>query len=148
LLLHYFEGLAPARIARLEGIPAATVRSRLARSRELLRQRLETRHGAGTGRPWSGLVILAEPLSSTAMKGGWFSALWKGWWIMNALKVGTAVAVIGLAVVGTGKLLMREPAEAQGLNVVGSEARSLHPAVGDAMRAEPDVRAPALEARG
>lgn len=46
VLLHYWGGLAPTTIASREGIPAATVRSRLLRARELLRARLaREKHG-------------------------------------------------------------------------------------------------------
>jgi RNA polymerase sigma factor (sigma-70 family) len=51
LLLHYFEELSPSEIAAREGIPAATVRSRLKRGLDDLRTRLD-RANDGKRRAW------------------------------------------------------------------------------------------------
>lgn len=45
ILLRYFRGLSSAEIARREGLPPATVRSRLHRALAELRERLDARHG-------------------------------------------------------------------------------------------------------
>jgi RNA polymerase sigma factor (sigma-70 family) len=45
VLLHYSEGLSLEEIARTQGVPASTVRTRLARALERLRQRLDRTHG-------------------------------------------------------------------------------------------------------
>ncbi|MFG0318407.1 MAG: RNA polymerase sigma factor, partial [Planctomycetota bacterium JB042] len=45
VLLRYFEGLTPKRIAALRGTPTATVKTRLQRALERLRGRLDTEHG-------------------------------------------------------------------------------------------------------
>ncbi|MCB9876162.1 MAG: sigma-70 family RNA polymerase sigma factor [Planctomycetes bacterium] len=45
LLLHYFDSLRPADIARRLAVPAATVRTRLARGLERVREQLDQQHG-------------------------------------------------------------------------------------------------------
>jgi RNA polymerase sigma factor (sigma-70 family) len=51
ILLRYFEECTPTRIARELGVPLPTVKSRLARGLERLRERLDREHG-GDGRTW------------------------------------------------------------------------------------------------
>lgn len=51
LLLRYFEGLAAPEIARREGVPQATVRTRLRRGLDQLRERLD-REGGSDGSTW------------------------------------------------------------------------------------------------
>jgi len=51
VLLRYFEELSPPEIARAQGIPLATVKTRLARALDRLRERLDRGHG-GDGRSW------------------------------------------------------------------------------------------------
>ncbi|MEO0652765.1 MAG: sigma-70 family RNA polymerase sigma factor, partial [Planctomycetota bacterium] len=58
LLLHFFEGSSAAEIARRDGVPTSTVRTRVARGIELLRERLDARPGGRES--WlSGLALLA-----------------------------------------------------------------------------------------
>jgi len=45
ILLRYYEDLEPAKIARRQGVPGGTVRSRLKRGLDLLRERLDREHG-------------------------------------------------------------------------------------------------------
>jgi RNA polymerase sigma-70 factor (ECF subfamily) len=54
LLLRFVDGLEPREIAARTGVPGATVRSRLLRGVEILRERLDARHG-GDRRRWLGL---------------------------------------------------------------------------------------------
>jgi RNA polymerase sigma-70 factor (ECF subfamily) len=62
LVLRYFEGRNSAEIAQLQGVPAGTVRWRLARALEELRERLDERHD-GSRAAWSALLApLARPL--------------------------------------------------------------------------------------
>lgn len=51
----YFEGLAPAEVARRRGVPAATVRSQLSRALEQLRVKLDREHG--DRRAWSAALL-------------------------------------------------------------------------------------------
>lgn len=70
LLLHYFYELAPAEIAARQGIPAATVRQRLKRGRDSLRERLRQRYG-GEGALGAALLSLAElPVRAASPPGG------------------------------------------------------------------------------
>lgn len=61
VVLRYFDGLSGAAVAKRLGVPAATVRWRLMRGRELLRERLD-RHFGGDRKAWClALVPLAGP---------------------------------------------------------------------------------------
>jgi RNA polymerase sigma factor (sigma-70 family) len=104
VLLCYAEDLAPAEIARRQGIPAATVRSRLKRGLTELRRRLQTAEG-DEGRAWAVALGLpsagrlppgAEPMSSIA----------KGALLMKASTKGVA-AVAALLIVGAAGMLIR-----------------------------------------
>src|SRR5262245_36424106 len=67
ILLRFFEDLSPSAIARRLGIPAATVRSRLMRALEQLRERLDREHG-GDRRAWMfGLARLASSGAAPAL---------------------------------------------------------------------------------
>lgn len=61
LLLRHYEGLEPVEIARREGLPGGTVRWRLRRGLELLRQRLDAEH-QGRREVWRQLLL---PLAAT-----------------------------------------------------------------------------------
>jgi RNA polymerase sigma-70 factor (ECF subfamily) len=65
VLQRYFEGLAPAEIARRRGEPAATVRSRLHRAIAVLRARLTARDDGPSG--WA--VLAAAPGTSARWSG-------------------------------------------------------------------------------
>src|SRR5688572_15136995 len=56
LLLRYAQGLEPADIARALGVPASTVRNRIARGLEQVRARLDARHG-GEREGWAALLV-------------------------------------------------------------------------------------------
>jgi len=62
VLLRFFEGLTPTEIAARDATPLATVKTRLARGIERLRERLDAAHG-GRRKAW---VQLLAPLSSQA----------------------------------------------------------------------------------
>jgi RNA polymerase sigma factor (sigma-70 family) len=68
VLLRFYRGLAPAEIARLQSVPAATVRTRLARGLERLRAKLDRDHGGRAA--W--VAVLAGPatLESAVITGG------------------------------------------------------------------------------
>ena len=85
ILLRYYEGLKPAAIARKEGLPVETVRTRIKRGLAVLRTRLDEEHG-GDRRAW------AAPLL------GWFKpvAVASTSW----LSLGLGVLVVVLAVGG------------------------------------------------
>lgn len=80
LYLRYFEDLTPSEIARQRGEPVKTIKTRLERGLERLRQRLEHRHGPDL----RALLPLAFPLSSglttsiaSATKTGGLLIMWK-----------------------------------------------------------------------
>ena len=56
IVLRFFEGLPPREIARQQGVPVETVRTRVKRGVELLRGRLDHRYG-GDRRAWAGLLV-------------------------------------------------------------------------------------------
>ena len=91
LLLRFFEGLSAAEIARVQGIPAGTVRSRLKDALDRIRAELDAQHG-NDRRAWMGLLapFAARPHAATASVAA--SA------IVKAL---LAAAVIAAIVVGT-----------------------------------------------
>lgn len=93
IVLRFYEGLPPRRIAAREGIPLATVKTRLARGLAQLRDGLDREHG-GDGRSWA-LALL--PLTTP---GRGLGPLVIGAALMNTLvKVGlTAAAVVALVV--------------------------------------------------
>ena len=70
LLLRFFEGLSAAEIARAQGIPAATVRSRLKDALDRIRASLDAEHG-NDRRAWAALLgpVAAIPHGSTAAGG-------------------------------------------------------------------------------
>lgn len=89
LLLHYFEELSPSEIAKREGIPAATVRSRLKRGLDELRSRLDRAHG-DKRRAW--LVPVAALADPRLRK---LPLAWKGLFLMKT-KVAIVAAVAAL----------------------------------------------------
>lgn len=72
VLLHFFEGLRPADIARRIDVPAATVRSQLARALDQLRQGLDREHD-GDRQAWlagvGALGVVRAPMAKTAALG-------------------------------------------------------------------------------
>ena len=110
LSLHFLAGRALAQIARDQGIPSATVRTRLSRGLEQLRERMDAH--AGGRRRWSMLLM---PFAAGSPRVG--------------LATGAAVVVVaglalGLAFVGTGS----------------DSPRGLDVGIGDGSLAEPVAR--------
>jgi len=93
LILRYFGGLEPTEIARREGLPPATVRTRVKRGLELVRAELDRRHGDREA--WSMLFVKflgwkQVPVATGAtIAGGWI-AMSAGW------KISGAVAAVAL----------------------------------------------------
>jgi RNA polymerase sigma-70 factor (ECF subfamily) len=72
LLLRYFEGLPPEAIAKREGVPVATVASRITRAHAKLREALAARGGDRTWLPVVAAILLrpsptAHPLSKAIL---------------------------------------------------------------------------------
>ncbi len=95
LLLRFYEGLSAAEIARAQGIPGATVRSRLKDALDRIRAELDAEHG-NDRRAWAGLLA---PVPAAVSHG---TAATTGGLIVSAqVKALIAIVVIALIVVGT-----------------------------------------------
>lgn len=95
LLLRFFEGMTAADIARAQGIPAATVRSRLKDALDRLRASLDSEH-AGNRRAWMALLVPLPAVTAqrTALIAG-------GILVKTTTKVLIAIVVAVLFVAGT-----------------------------------------------
>jgi len=93
VLLHYIEELNSTEIARRQGVPAGTVRSRLKRGLERLRERLDARNGGDRGRWLAALV----PFARTSLPSA--AAAWSlsGVLAMKLLLPGAAVILVATA---------------------------------------------------
>jgi len=105
LLLRYWQDRSPQEIARQQGVPGGTVRSRLKRGLEQLRRLLDDRFG-GDRRAWVSLLL---PLSSapqgaaTALRTSTLGAL------AMTLQTKLALAVLLSALTAVGWLAWRDP---------------------------------------
>ena len=118
VLLCYAEGLAPSEIARRQSVPAGTVRWRLKRGLDTVREGLDAQH-AGPGDPrraWVAIlaplsrlpVTALSPLATTSVAG----ALAMGGMLLMKTKIVAALAVV-LALL-SGWWLLRRPTAEQG----------------------------------
>ena len=93
VLARFFDDLAPSEVARRRGVPAATVRSQLARGLEMLRQRLDHLHD-GDRRAWmAALLPFARPLRTAGMGG---LAATAGGLLVTKLMIGTGALALGV----------------------------------------------------
>jgi RNA polymerase sigma factor (sigma-70 family) len=95
LLLRFFEGLSAADIARAQGIPAATVRSRLKDALDRIRAALDAEHG-NDRRAWASLLapaLAAVPHGTAAATGGVI--------VSAQIKALIAIVIAALVLVGT-----------------------------------------------
>ncbi len=69
ILLRYFEGLGPLDIADRQGIPVATVKTRLRRGLALLRETLDKQYGGDRATWMSAVTALGVPVGSGGMTG-------------------------------------------------------------------------------
>jgi RNA polymerase sigma-70 factor (ECF subfamily) len=89
IVLRFFEELSPSAIAKRQGVPVATIKTRLARGLDRLRARLD-RHYGGDGRSWLlALIPLCKP-SSGAVAATTLGAVV----VSTSIKVGLAAAVV------------------------------------------------------
>lgn len=99
VLLHYYEGLTAAEIARRTDEPADRVRWRLMRARELLRERLEREGGSTWSLRLALLLPLAERPTGPALAGGSAASAttlgvsWMSGKILLGLTAGLLVAI-------------------------------------------------------
>jgi RNA polymerase sigma-70 factor (ECF subfamily) len=106
VLLRYFEELSPPEIARAQGIPLATVKTRLARALDRLRERLDREHG-GDGRSWFLALI---PLTRNPGAAG--AVTWGTLLVTTKAKIVGAVAAV-LVVCGAALWLAGSRSEAR-----------------------------------
>lgn len=90
VLLRYFEGLEPAEIAASTSVPDGTVRSRLKRGLDEVRERLDARHG-GNRDVWTSALLpfafertLVGSGSATTIGGAMAMGTTKWWWMSAA----------------------------------------------------------------
>ena len=125
VLMRFYEGLEAREIAEQTGVPLATVRSRLQRGLQRLRERLDAEYG-GDRQAWClGLVSLlaSRRLIEASAAGGGSLGLITGGMIMGTMvKIGAAVAA--LCVVGflLSKAIPLEGLEAPVEGLVGAES--------------------------
>lgn len=93
LLLRFWRGLAPAEIARAQGVPSATVRSRLKRGLEGLRERLDATRGGRSA--WSAALVALVGRGDAEGEG---AALAGGLAVGVLLKVGLGAVALAAAV--------------------------------------------------
>lgn len=117
VLLHYFDELSLADIARRENVPASTVRWRLKRALEQLRERLDQVHGGDRRRWCLALVPLAVPrvertplwlslAAATLLLGIGSIGIWS--WVGDGVRSGeTPDRVVGVAKVDESSTLER-----------------------------------------
>jgi len=106
VLLRWFEDLPPTELARRLGVPVETVRSRLRRAGERLRERLGGDRDGGsawkaallplvargqpdpvapwTGVPWKGVAIMGAKSTKAAVAAGAVLAFGLGWWLLSS----------------------------------------------------------------
>jgi RNA polymerase sigma-70 factor (ECF subfamily) len=95
ILLRYFEGLAPRAIARRQGVPEATVKTRLRRGLAQLREALDKRYD-GDRRAWmSAVTALAAPVGSGVAPG---TLVIGGMAMGTMMKVSAAALVVAACV--------------------------------------------------
>lgn len=95
VLLRFFEGMTAAEIARAQGIPAATVRSRLKDALDRIRTTLDAEHGHDR-RAWAGLLV---PLPAALPEGA--ALLAGGLVVKTSVKVLLAIIIAVVLVGGT-----------------------------------------------
>ena len=100
LIRRYVDGLEPAEIARRDGIPDATVRSRIKRGLDELRERLDAERGGNRAAWMAALLPWGRPTAVAAT-----TAVFEGFalkWIL--LAAAGVLALVGIAVVAAGPM--------------------------------------------
>jgi RNA polymerase sigma factor (sigma-70 family) len=125
LLQRFYSGLTAARISRIEGVPAATVRTRSRRALALLRERLDREHG-GDRRGWPLASLFLVP-KAEAFVGVGKGALLMGTKTIVTLSVASGV-LCTLAVTDGILPRLAEPALAGAASIVSTAPHALAPA--------------------
>jgi RNA polymerase sigma-70 factor (ECF subfamily) len=142
VLLHYSEGLSLEEIACTQGMPASTVRTRLARALERLRRRLDHEHGDRAAWmaalvPLAGAPALPSLAATTSVAVGSLT--------MGA-KTGLGIAAIaaGIAVLGV-TLALRE--EDHGVSAPATQRTTAEIAANPVSSASTDIETARVEGR-
>ena len=93
--LRWFDGLPPREVARRQGVPVETARTRLKRALRLLRTDLERRHGGDRRRSLGALAVLAWPREGSPL------VPWGGLAVTTSTKATIAAAAVVMLVLGT-----------------------------------------------
>jgi len=138
VLLRYFEGISAAEIAKRQGEPAGTVRWRLKRGLELLRERLDAEHD-GDRRAWAlalcPIAVLPDPKVGGGPGTGLVAAAVEG---VVAMSFGAKIVMGGAA--GLAALLLLAVSVNAVFGGAGGETAPTAP-VEVSFRPESDVRA-------
>lgn len=124
ILLRYFEGLSPRRIASRQEIPVATVKTRLRRGLAQLRERLDKEHGGERASWMSAVTALGAPAGSLVSASGAMglgTPLIGGMVVGTMLKVMVAVLVAAVGVYFLAKELRIEPTTPESTMAVASD---------------------------
>ena len=93
LLWRYFEGETPTQIAERIDVPISTVKTRLQRALERMRERLDERHG-GDGIGWMGaLMPLLRGREATLVSAGASSGISLSWIVAGLVLLGAGLGV-------------------------------------------------------
>lgn len=114
VILRYYERLSSAEIARRQGVPAGTVRARLKRALDELRERLDERTGGDREQWQRALVPLAFAPERSAAAVGLASLLTGALMLKTFLAAGAIAAAVAFVLVAIGALeapFVRPPAE-------------------------------------
>ncbi|WP_419190368.1 RNA polymerase sigma factor [Saltatorellus ferox] len=114
LLRRFFDGWSITMIAQADGLPEATVRTRLRRGLERLRERAAQERGAGTERWLSGLALL-RPDPTTVVTAASLSSSWTfvaiAFLMLKTLGLFAAVAALAFVALGPGSMDSPEAVE-------------------------------------
>src|SRR6185295_15486493 len=95
VVLRYFDGLSPSDIAKRQGVPSGTVRWRLHRALDELRERLGRGHGASRGTWALALLPLFRRPPLAEIAAGSAAVVAQGVVMNGVLKLGIAAALVG-----------------------------------------------------
>lgn len=137
--LRYFEGLSPESIAERGGWPVESVRTRLRRGLELLRERLDSRHSGGREQWMAAWAPLASIPSSTSVSSGIGSA-WLGGLTIMGMKSTLALLTAGIAVLSWFLLHSTPPSEPSAVDVGLSSPAAVEPAPNEPVARNGDRR--------
>ncbi|MCP3915854.1 MAG: sigma-70 family RNA polymerase sigma factor [bacterium] len=115
VLLRYYEDLGPRAIAEREGVPVNTVKARLRRAHERLRERLDGEFG-GDGRSW---LLALIPMAGAREVGVAGASVIPGAFLMSLKKIAIVILPLTLILWGGSYALDREDEQPGGVEPDG-----------------------------